>query len=84
VAAAYGGDAHVAVALSRQGHKLTPDAVRKWRAPRDSGGAGGLVPAKYHAALLKDAKEQRVDLTADALIASAAIAEYPGLPEARA
>jgi hypothetical protein len=68
VSRAYGGDAHVAVALSRQGIAVTADAVRKWRAPRDRGGGGGLVPSKYHGPLLRDAREQKIGLTAGDLI----------------
>ncbi|MDE2104158.1 MAG: hypothetical protein KGL39_43375 [Patescibacteria group bacterium] len=68
IAKAYGGDAFVAVALSRQGIRVAADAVRKWRASREKGGGGGLVPAKYHGALLKDAVEQRIALTVHDLI----------------
>lgn len=68
IARAFGGDARVAVALCDEGFEIGSDAVRKWRAPREKGGGGGLVPAKYFAALLSAANRLGVELTPDMLV----------------
>ena len=41
-------------------HETTP---YKWTYPRSRGGTDGVVPAKYHAALLEAAKLRKVPLT---------------------
>lgn len=39
-------------------------APYRWQHPRDKGGTGGLIPQKYHLALLNYAEQAGVDLTA--------------------
>lgn len=48
---------------------LTPSAVMKWDRPLRTKGGGGLVPARYQARFLRAARERRLPLTADDLIA---------------
>jgi putative alpha-1,2-mannosidase len=37
-------------------------AVYKWTYPRERGGSDGLIPSKYHAILLRAAKERKLKL----------------------
>lgn len=47
---------------------VTTEAVRKWQRKMATAGGGGLVPARYQAVLLRAAKAEGVDLSADDLI----------------
>lgn len=42
--------------------------VQRWKMPREKGGTGGLIPAKYMTALLRHANESGASLTADDMI----------------
>ena len=46
--------------------------VYRWTYPKENGGTGGLIPAKYQAPLLASAKERGVDLNASDFIEVAA------------
>ena len=37
--------------------------VYRWTYPKDIGGSGGIIPAKYHNELLRKARESGIDLT---------------------
>lgn len=36
--------------------------VHSWKRPKEAGGTGGIVPQKYHVALLQHAKANGLDL----------------------
>lgn len=48
---------------------LTSEAVKKWGRPASKGGQGGLVPAKYQARYLQEARRRELPLTAEDLVA---------------
>lgn len=60
---ALGGIRPVAVAAD-----TTETTVRRWRLPVESGGTGGFIPRKKHAALLNLAEKVGVDLTSAAFL----------------
>lgn len=39
--------------------------VYRWDYPRDKGGAGGVIPAIHHQAILNGARAENIDLTTD-------------------
>jgi hypothetical protein len=49
----------------------TTDAIRKWDRAKSKGGTGGLVPAEFQARILRVAREERLPLHAEDLIAEA-------------
>lgn len=53
---------------------VTRVTVWRWAQPADRG-TGGIIPARYHAPLLRLAKERGVNLTADDLVSGRVIEE---------
>lgn len=43
-------------------------APYRWQQPREKGGTGGTIPQRHHNALLAYARENRLPLTAEALL----------------
>jgi|WetSurMetagenome_2_1015567.scaffolds.fasta_scaffold10977_2 hypothetical protein len=54
----FGGASVVAKMLG-----VDPSRPYRWMYPKASGGSGGIIPAKYHEALMRHAHERGVDLT---------------------
>lgn len=63
---ALGGIRPVAIAAD-----TTETTVRRWRLPVESGGTGGFIPRKKHAALLDLADKMGVELSSAAFIDTA-------------
>jgi hypothetical protein len=64
----FGGVRATARALDR-----SPSCVSKWRAPKDARGCDGGIPRKAQEQILRLAKEQGLDITADDLISGRAV-----------
>lgn len=65
----FGGVRPLARTLAQYLRKpVSPSQVSRWQLPQTAGGCGGMIPAKYHGALLTLAKKHQVKLSADDLV----------------
>jgi hypothetical protein len=51
-------------AIAAQVCQVDPSTPHRWTYPRDKSGTGGIIPVKYHRALLQYASENGIDLRA--------------------
>jgi hypothetical protein len=56
----FGGEAKIAVIAD-----VSYTAPYRWEAPIKRGGTGGIIPQRYHPALLKQARRQQLALKAE-------------------
>lgn len=58
-----GGGKRLSALLTAAGHKCAQSTVSCWALPEASGGRGGRIPQRWHAAILEVARAEGIDLT---------------------